>query len=110
VQKRDRFVGLQADAKGGELTTVPLTFDGDRLELNVDCGGLGETWVALLDADGNPISGFTMSDFDTIDLNQLHAACTWRESGDLRALAGKPLRLHIRLRSATLYAFRFVAN
>ena len=45
VQKRDRFVGARAGHTGGEIVTPPLIFAGNRLQINVDCGGLGEAWV-----------------------------------------------------------------
>ena len=107
VQKRDRFVGLCADAGGGELVTHPLVSTGRRLEINVDCGGLGEARVEILDADGKAIPGFSLADADPIDLNQIHAACTWRGNADVAKLTGNPIRLRIVLRNATLYAFRF---
>jgi hypothetical protein len=107
VQKRDRFIGVRADEQGGELTTPLFVFKGARLELNMDCGGMGEAWVEIQDQKGRPIPGFAMSDFNTIDLNQLRAPCTWRENADLSKLAGQAIHLHIRLCSATLYAFRF---
>ena len=33
----DRFVSVDGPAEGGRLTTVPLAFTGNRLELNVNC-------------------------------------------------------------------------
>ncbi len=107
VQKRDRFVGARAGHGGGEIVTPPLVFSGNRLEINVDCGGLGEAWVEILDADGKPIPGFQMKESDVIDMNHLRARCAWMENPDVGKLAGRPVKLHFKLRGATLYAFRF---
>ena len=106
VQKRDRFVGVRAD-EDGEIVTPPIIFEGNLLELNIDCGGLGGALVAILDSDGNPLPGRTLDDFDPIDLNHLHATCSWFGEKHIGNLAGKPVRLHIRLQYATIYGFRF---
>lgn len=107
VQKRDRFAGARAGHARGEIVTPPLIFSGNRLEINVDCGGLGEAWVEILDAEGNPIPGFRMDEFDVVDMNHVHARCAWMENPDVGKLAGQPIRLRFKLRAATLYAFRF---
>jgi len=107
VQERDRFVGARAGYNGGEITTPPIVFSGECLEINVDCGGLGEAWVELLDHEGKPIAGFTMDEADVIDMNHIHARCSWMGRDDVSKLAGRAVRLHFRLRAATLYAFRF---
>jgi hypothetical protein len=107
VQDNDRFVGVTAGAGRGRFVTPPIRHAGHQLVVNVDCGGWGETFVAVLDADGAPIPGFTRDDCDPIDLNQPHHVVTWRGNADLRPLAGCPLRLEFFLRHAKLYTFRF---
>jgi len=107
VQKRDRFAGARAGHAGGEIVTPPLVFSGNRLEVNVDCGGLGEAWVEILDEAGQPIPGFEMDRFDVLDRNQIHAPCAWMENRDVGQLAGRPVKLRFKLRAATLYSFRF---
>ena len=107
VQKRDRFAGARAGHAGGEIITPLLVFSGNRLEINADCGGLGEAWVEILDAEGRPITGFSMEQFDVIDMNHVHAACAWMEKQDVGKLAGRPIKLRFILRAATLYCFRF---
>ena len=107
VQKRDRFAGARAGHAGGEIVTPSLVSSGNRLEINVDCGGLGEARVEILDAGGKAIPGFSMSEFDVIDMNHIHARCAWMEDPDVGQLAGRPIKLRFKLRAATLYAFRF---
>ena len=38
----------------GSATTVPLSFNGTNLTVNVDCGGHGTLRVEVQDADGVP--------------------------------------------------------
>lgn len=46
-----------------------MRFEGTRLQLNVDCGALGEVWVELLDERIFPIEGFTMDEAVSVDRN-----------------------------------------
>lgn len=107
VQRLDGFVSADADHKGGELVTPPLTFEGARLSLNAQCDGLGEIWVEILDGAGSPVAGYTMDEAVSIDRNGTAQEIWWRQGPDLAPLAGKPVRLRIRMRSAKLYAFEF---
>lgn len=42
-----------------------------------------------------------------IDMNHIHAACAWMENPDVGEVAGRPVKLHFKLRAATHYSFRF---
>ncbi|MBI4026759.1 MAG: hypothetical protein HY360_17380 [Verrucomicrobia bacterium] len=107
-QRLDGFVSAEANYAGGELLTPPLTFAGNRLCLNADCGGLGEIWVEIQDAAGAPIPGHTMDDAVSIDRNGTSQEVWWKTGPDVALLAGRPVRLRLRMRSAKLYAFQFV--
>ena len=39
ILRRDGFISADASLSGGEFVTPPLAFEGQALELNVDCGG-----------------------------------------------------------------------
>ena len=108
-QRLDGFVSADADHNGGEFLTPPLTFSGDRLCLNADCGGLGEVWVELQDAVGVPVPGYTVDDAVSIDRNGTAQEVWWEAGPDVGRLAGRPVRLRFRMRSAKLYAFQFPA-
>jgi hypothetical protein len=110
VQERDRFVGLTAGATGGRFVTPLIRHSGRCLRLNIDCGGLGETLVAILDANGTAISGFGREACDPVDLNQLRHTVTWRGNADLTRLAGQPVRLEFLMRQSKLYSFHFSAT
>jgi hypothetical protein len=108
VQRLDGFVSADAGPAGGELTTPPLVFEGNRLELNIDCGAMGEAWVEILDDHGMPLPGFTLDDCVSVDRNGVAQEVWWKGGPDVAALAGRPIQLRIRMRSAKLYAFQFL--
>jgi len=54
TMRLDGFVSADADYSGGELTTRLLSFEGKKLEVNVDTGGGGVLQVELLDEAGTP--------------------------------------------------------
>lgn len=108
VQRLDGFMSADAGAAGGELTTPPIKFEGNRLELNINCGGMGEAWVEILNADGRAIEGFTMEDSVSVDRNDVVQEVWWKNGPDVSKLAGKPVRLRIKMRSSKLYAIQFV--
>jgi len=55
VQRLDGFVSADAGSRGGEFTTSPIIFSGNRLVLNAACHGLGEIWVEIRDEAGQPV-------------------------------------------------------
>jgi hypothetical protein len=76
--------------------------------LNVDCGALGEVWVEFQDADKKAIPGFRMEDSVSVDRNGTAQEVWWKGGPDVSKLAGKPVRMRIKMRSAKLYAFQFI--
>jgi hypothetical protein len=109
VQRLDGFVSADAGPGGGTFTTPVIIFEGNRLELNIDCGATGEAWVEILGSDGNPVKGYGMDDAVSVDRNGVAQEVWWRHGPDVGRLAGKPVRLRFRLRSSKLYAFQFVS-
>ena len=107
--RRDGFVSADAGFHGGELTTPPLRFDGERLELNCDCGGGGWLQVEIQDDAGRPLEGYTATDCDPVVANAIAATVTWRGHASVAALAGRPVRLRFGMRDTKLYAFQFVS-
>ena len=120
--RQDGFMSLEAEAEG-YCSTVPLTFEGGRLEVNAWTRFGGEIQVEVVDAsrettgrasDGvvgvpsKPIEGRTFDDSDSISGDVLKHTVTWNGESDLSAWAGKPVRLRLRMRRARLYAVQFV--
>lgn len=107
VMRLDGFVSADFNYSGGTLLTPPIRFEGSKLELNLDTSAGGVARVAILDADGQPIPGFTLIESDQLNGNSVRMPVSWKGSQDVSSLAGKTVRLHIKARSAKLYAFQF---
>ena len=91
----------------GELTTVPLVFDGRRLELNVQTSVCGSLKVEILGEDGRAIPGYSLDECLAIKGNFIRRTVSWKSGDDVSALKGRPIRLHFIMRHAKLYAFQF---
>lgn len=104
----DGFVSLWAPARGGELRTKPLIFVGGNLTLNASTSGAGSIRVEIQDAAGQPVPGYALGDCQEVFGDDLALVVRWRHGGDVRALAGKAIRLRFVLRDADLYSFQFV--
>ena len=109
-QRLDGFVSMDADYKGGSLTTPPLVFSGKRLVLNQNAGGQGTIFVELRDLNDVPIPGYELADCEEITCNDVAWEVRWRGKADLSHLAGQPIKLHFKLRAAKLYAFQFASD
>jgi hypothetical protein len=109
VLRLDGFVSADAPYKGGELTTVPLVFDGRSLELNVQTSVAGHVLVELL-RNGRPIPGYSAAEADSIKGNFIAKTVTWNGRSEVSSLAGKPVQLRFFMRDAKLYAFQFIIS
>jgi len=101
----DGWVSVDAGAKEGVLTTRPLRFKGRQLVLNVSAKGRAS--VEVLDEAGTAIDGFRAEDCEAFSGDAIEHIVRWRGSSDVSKLAGKPVRLKLRLRDAKLYSFVF---
>jgi len=106
-QRLDGFVSADADHKGGWLQTPLLKFQGNRLRLNIDTGAMGAAFVELRDANDRPIPGFTLADCEEIGGNFIDQLVYWKGNADVATLAGRPIRVHVKLKRGKLYAFQF---
>ncbi len=100
----DGFVSVTAGPEVGTVTTKPLVFIGDTLEINADAGN-GELRVEALDVEGRPIEGFTKDDCNVITSNSVRHRASWKGETDCHILQGRPIRLRFWLKNARLYAF-----
>jgi len=107
-QRQDGFVSLDSAYAGGRLTTPPVVFQGNQLRLNLDTRGTGSARVALLDAEGRPLPGFTAEGCDVLNADDTACVVRWAGRDDLGPLAGRPIRLELTLRNTKLYALQFV--
>ena len=105
--RRDGFVSMRAGNKEGFLTTEKLSFDGKYFFVNADVKGKGaQLKVELLDADGNPIPGFTKRDCVVMrGADKTKQLITWKGKKDLGELKGSTIRAKFYLTRGDLYAF-----
>ena len=103
----DGFVSVSAPFAGGELTTKPLTFNGQRLTINFSTSAAGGIRVELQQPDGQPIPGFSLADCQEVFGDELDRTVTWSGDAKLAELSGQPVRLHFTLRDADLFSFQF---
>ncbi len=103
----DGFASAQADYKGGEMVTKPLSFSGQQLTLNFATSAAGSIRVEIQDLSGKPIPGFTLSEARPQIGNEIQRAVTWKAGTNVSQLAGQPVRLRFVMQDADLYAFQF---
>ena len=80
------------------------------LRLNIDTGAMGTAFIELRDADDKPIPGFTLADCEEIGGNFVDQLVYWKGNADVGSLAGRPIRIHMKLKRAKLYAFQFMTE
>lgn len=122
--RRDRIVGIEAGGGEGTFATRPLLFAGKRLVVNCEPLGPdprlqvqligvgiapGEDAVRGKFFDDAVIPGFEFAKSHPIATDELDGAVRWSGGAELGSWAGKPVRLHFRLRNMRMYAFQFVA-
>jgi hypothetical protein len=100
------FAGTSyAESKDGVHWTKPFTATGDQLRRNVDVRDGGKSQVEVLDEDRNPIRGFELSGSVPLRGRSIEQTVRWTTKANWSQLAGKNVRLRIRIRNADLYAF-----
>ncbi len=99
----DGFVSLDADGEDGIVETVPLNPSGSRLTVNADASA-GELSVAVLDASGRPLPGFTAEDCIPLTGDSVRHSVRWKSAGKLPT--GRPIRFRFSLKRAKLYSYR----
>ncbi|MCH2124113.1 MAG: hypothetical protein MK165_04940 [Pirellulaceae bacterium] len=106
--RMDGFVSLTAPLAGGELQTRPLTFQGNRLSLNLSTSAAGSVYVEIQDADGKPIPGYTLAEAHALYGDSLRFPVAWKTAGtDVSPIMGKPVRLRFVIRDANVFSYRF---
>jgi hypothetical protein len=103
----DGFVSAQAPMTGGELVTKLIRFKGGKLALNFSSSAAGGVRVEIQDADGKAVPGFSLEDCPPIFGDSIERTVTWKNGGDVSALAGKTVRLRFELKAADVFAYQF---
>jgi hypothetical protein len=105
--RTDGFASVNAPWSGGEMVTKPLTFSGERLEINYSTSAAGSVRVEIQDAEGKPLRGFAANDCAEIIGDDITRTVNWKHGSDVSKLAGQAVRLQFELRDADLYSFQF---
>lgn len=134
VQRVDGFISADTPYdKEGVIVTKPFVFDGNRLVLNIDTDAVGYTQVGFLDANGDPIPGFSVDNCVYINGDFVETEVEWIKNpevieipygesvetvlpllekldmtSDVSDLAGRTVQLVFRMRGSKLYAMQFV--
>jgi len=103
----DGFASIHAPNNGGVVITKPIIFSGSNLRLNFSSSAAGSVQVEIQDSSGRILPGFGLQNCHVIFGDATDRQVKWKAKGDLKSLAGKPIRLRFVLREADIYAFRF---
>lgn len=104
--RTDGFVSVHAGAAGGEMLTRPLVFSGSRLVVNYSTSAVGALRFELCDEQGEPLPGLSLADSEVLFGDEIAHEVAWREA-TCASVAGRPVRLRVRLRDADLYSIQF---
>ncbi|MBL9144628.1 MAG: hypothetical protein JNM99_13190 [Verrucomicrobiaceae bacterium] len=99
--RRHGFVSLDAGEETGRVETKPLRLVAPRLVINADASG-GEARVALREADGREIAGFSIQECTALHADDLRWTPTWKNHASLPI--DRPIRVLIELKSARLFS------
>jgi hypothetical protein len=109
TMRLDGFVSLHAPLVGGELTTRPIVFSGERLELNYSTSAAGSVRVEVQDASGQPLEGFALDDSLELYGDSTAAIAKWKGGPSVASLAGREIRVRFVVKDGDLFSYRFVA-
>jgi hypothetical protein len=110
VIRRDRVIGIEAGREPGHFSTRTLSFEGDRLCVNVEPTGANpEVKVQLLDATGaTSLEGYTFEKCHPLRTDQVDGPVMWEGRDRIGPEVPRTgVRLHFWLRDMRLYAFQF---
>jgi len=107
VLRLDGFVSVDADYTGGEITTPPIRFAGNRLELNVETSGGGSVLVEMLDENQQPLPGYSKADAHAVQGDSVRMPVRWKTTDDVSRHADRSVRLRFHMQDCKLYAFQF---
>ena len=103
----DGFASVSAPYRGGEMTTKPIRFSGDKLYINFSTSAAGYVKVEILDLANNKMEGFELENSVEIIGNEIAKAVAWKGNPELNELNGKAVKLRFVMKDADLYSFSF---
>jgi hypothetical protein len=98
--RRHGFVSLDAGERG-RVETKPLRLGSPSLVINANAKG-GELRVALLEADGSPITGCALEDCEPLRADATRWPARWRSGAELPT--ERPVRVVVAMKQAQLFS------
>ena len=108
----DGFISVRADDHQGWIVTKPLLFSEQaqkpvQLVINYTTSAIGNIYCEIQDIDGRAIEGFSLAQCDRLLGDEIERVVSWKGSSDLKAIAGRPVRLRFKMKDADLYSVMF---
>ena len=103
--RKDGFVYLEPPGGTGEFTTKWILWGRGEASINVDAPD-GEILVQVTDHLGNQIEGYTYADCEAFHGDSIGWTPSWRDGKNLSALAGRVIKLGVRVANGRVYALR----
>ncbi len=107
TMRLDGFVSVSANWNGGKLLTKPITFLGDKLELNFSTPAAGHVRVEIQDTEGRPMPGFSLEECPHYFGDSVSKSISWFDDPTISSLAGQSVQILFELKDANLFSFRF---
>ena len=99
----DGWISIDTENEG-TMTTKPLVFIGDALEINANAAA-GSIAVEAIGTDGKVIEGFSKNDCQAITSDSIRHILKWKGSEDCQLIQARPIKLRFYLKKAKLYSF-----
>ena len=106
IWKDARLAGIEA-TQSGQFAMQSTTFNGKEIQINARRSRAGIVEVELRQK-GQPVKGFSFDDCLPFSGDEIWTPCRWKNGADVAELQGKQIELRFRLRSATIFACKFV--
>ncbi len=105
--RTDGFSSINAPYQGAEVLTKALVFSGQSLIINFATSAAGAIRIEIQDTSGKSIPGYGLADAPEIIGDDIARMVSWKGTRTVEALAGKTIRLRIRMKDADLYSIQF---
>ena len=106
IWKDARLAGIEA-VETGQFAMPSTTFNGKEIQINARTSRTGMVEVELRQK-GQPVKGFSFDDCLPFSGDAVWTPCRWKGGADLAELQGKNIEVRFRLRSAKIFACKFV--
>jgi hypothetical protein len=106
IWKDARLAGIEA-VESGQFAMQSTTFNGKEIQINART--LRSGMIACeVRQKGQPVNGFSFDDCLPFSGDEIWTPCRWKGKSDTSELRGKSIEVRFRLRSAKIFACKFV--